>query len=254
MRRRTEHCLTSITEIKKLWQACTTPPCAQLCILIFALRGCQCVGSFILQDLFQVSKHFLPRNKIRNFPWTRRRGGNSLHRALFCFDLSSLLSSLALTCDKQYLLVGAGLEKTPVRSSGTSRFSLWASNFFLSLARRARTQAICSRLNFWQRFLGEKVSFRLKGNQVFRWSLKKITIYSAVLFIAWRALTALKWLPCTWSKSAQITCKFLSRIKKAVLGTKMLCLFLYFSNFLRAFFSFSVQNLTQQRYITKQHF
>ena len=107
-------------------------------------------------------------------------------------------------------------------------------------------------LNFWQRFLEEKISFRFKGNQVFRWSLKKITIYSAVLFIVWRALTALKWLPCTWSKSAPI--KFLSRIKIAVLGTKTLCLFLYFSNFLRAFFSFSVQNLTQQRYITKQHF
>ena len=27
---------------------------------------------------------------------------------MFCFDLSSLLSSSALTCDKQYLLVGDG--------------------------------------------------------------------------------------------------------------------------------------------------
>ena len=33
----------------------------------------------------------------------------------------------------------AGLEKTPVRSSGTSRFSLRASNFLSFLARRART-------------------------------------------------------------------------------------------------------------------
>ena len=32
------------------------------------------------------------------------------------------------------------------------------------------------------------------------------------------------------------------------MGTKTLCLFLEFSNFLRASFSFSVQNLTQQRY------
>jgi len=35
----------------------------------------------------------------------------------------------------------AGLEKKPVRSSGTSRFSLWASNFVSLLAPWARTQA-----------------------------------------------------------------------------------------------------------------
>ena len=36
--------------------------------------------------------------------------------------------------------VTAGLEKTPVWLSGTSGFSLWASNFLSFLARRARTQ------------------------------------------------------------------------------------------------------------------
>ena len=45
--------------------------------------------------------------------------------------------------------------------------------------------------------------------------------------------------------------KFLSRIKIAASGTKTLCLFLNFSNFLRAFFSFSVQNLTQQPLLIK---
>ena len=32
--------------------------CMQMCTLIFAFRSCYCLGSFILQDLFQVSKYF----------------------------------------------------------------------------------------------------------------------------------------------------------------------------------------------------
>ena len=44
--------------------------CTQMCILIFALRSCYCLGSFVLQDLFQVSKYLLSRDKIWNFPWT----------------------------------------------------------------------------------------------------------------------------------------------------------------------------------------
>ena len=43
--------------------------------------------------------------------------------------------------------------------------------------------------------LRRKVSFRLKGNRVFKWSLTKVTIYSVVLLITWRALKAQKWLP-----------------------------------------------------------
>ena len=31
----------------------------QMCTLIFAFRSCYCLGSYILQDLFQVSKYFL---------------------------------------------------------------------------------------------------------------------------------------------------------------------------------------------------
>ena len=75
-------------------------------------------------------------------------------------------------------------------------------------------------------------------------SLIKITIYSVVLLIAWCVLTAQRWLPSMWSKFALI--KFLSRIKIATLGTKAPCLFLNFSNFLQAYFRFSVQNLTQR--------
>ena len=74
-----------------------------------------------------------------------------------------------------------------------------------------------------------------------------LCFYIVVLLVAWRAFTAQKWLPSMWSKSAPI--KFLSRIKIAALGTKTLCFLLNFITFLRAFFSFSVQNLTQQRYI-----
>ena len=40
----------------------------QMCILIFAFRSSYCLGSFTLQDLFQVSKYFLSRDRIRNFP------------------------------------------------------------------------------------------------------------------------------------------------------------------------------------------
>jgi len=72
------------------------------------------------------------------------------------------------------------------------------------------------RLNFWWRFWEDKVNFRFKGNQVFRWSLTKITIYNVILLIAWRGLTAQKWLPSTWSKSAPI--RFLSRIINSRVG------------------------------------
>ena len=131
-----------------------------------------------------------------------------------------------------------GLEKT---QSKTSRFSRQESNFLSSLPDGQGPREAVRRLNFWERFWEEKVSFRLKGNQLFRGRNNSI-----VLLIAWRALTAQKWLPSTWSKSAPI--KFLSRIKIAAMGTKTLCLFLKFSNFLRASFRFSEQNLTQQRY------
>ena len=77
-----------------------------MCILAFAFRGCQSLGSFILQDLFQVSEYLLSKNN--------ERGGEEETNCvaqfdkLFCGDLSSLLFPLALTCDKQYLLVGNG--------------------------------------------------------------------------------------------------------------------------------------------------
>ena len=69
----------------------------------------------------------------------------------------------------------ARLEKNPVRSSGRSRVSLRASNFLSFLARWARTQASHSLTKFFITILRRKVSVRLKGNQVFRWSLTKIT-------------------------------------------------------------------------------
>jgi len=142
----------------------------------------------------------------------------------------------------------AGLEKNPVRSSGTSRFPFGQVTFSPYLPHRQGPRQAVRRLNFWWRFWEEKVNFRLKGNQVFRWSLTKITIYSVVLLIAWRALTAHKWLPSTWSKSAPI--KFPSRIKSSRVGHEnAVFISLNFSNFLEAFSSFSVQNLTQQRYI-----
>ena len=45
-------------------------------------------------------------------------------------------------------VTSSGLEKTPVRSSGTSRFSFRASNFHSFLAQRARTQASRSLTKF----------------------------------------------------------------------------------------------------------
>ena len=42
----------------------------------------------------------------------------------------------------------SGLKKNPIRLSGTSRFSLRASNFLSFLARQARTQASCSLTKF----------------------------------------------------------------------------------------------------------
>ena len=46
------------------------PLYANVCFFIFAFRGCYCLGSFILQDLFQVSKYLLSRDNTPNFPWT----------------------------------------------------------------------------------------------------------------------------------------------------------------------------------------
>ena len=115
----------------------------------------------------------------------------------------------------------SGLEKKPVRSSRTSRFFLRASNFLFLLAPRARTQARRSPTKFLITILRRKGKlYWFKGHQVFRWRLTKITSYSVVLLIAWHALMAQKWLPCTWSKSAPI--EFLSRIKIAALGMKTL--------------------------------
>ena len=157
---------------------------------------------------------------------------------------SSTASSSHITLT---ITLGSGLEKTPVRLSATSRFSLRASNLLSFLPPWARTQASRSPTKFLIAILREKVSFRLKGNQVFRWRLTKITIYSVVLLIVWCTLMPQKWLPSMWSKSAAI--EFLSRIKIAALGMKTLYLFLNFRNFLLALFSFSLQNLPQQRNI-----
>jgi len=53
----------------------------------------------------------------------------------------------------------SGLEKTPVRSSGTSRFSLRASNFLSFLAPWARTQASRSQTKFVITILRRKCKF-----------------------------------------------------------------------------------------------
>ena len=92
---------------------------------------------------------------------------SSLSRSLWkkTADLS-LFSNFSQSSDNLIRLTG--LEKTPVRSSGTSRFSLQASNFLFFLAPWARTQASRSQTKFLIRILRRKVSFRLKGNQVFR--------------------------------------------------------------------------------------
>ena len=52
-----------------------------------------------------------------------------------------------------------GLEITPVRSSGTSSFSCWASNFVFLLAPRARAQAGCLPIKFLIRILRRKDKF-----------------------------------------------------------------------------------------------
>ena len=59
-----------------------------------------------MQDLFQVSEYLLSKNNERGDE--EETNCVAQFNKLFCFDLSSLLSSLALTCDKQYLLVGDG--------------------------------------------------------------------------------------------------------------------------------------------------
>ena len=137
-------------------------------------------------------------------------------------------------------LLSKGLKKTRPRQVDFP-FGKWLSVF---LVRRAGTQASHSPTTFFDSDF-EKKRYAL-GSRVIKCLDEETTIYKVVLLMAWRSLTAQKWLPSTWSKSAPI--KFLSRIKIAAMGTKTLCLFLKFSKFLRASFSFSVQNLTQQRY------
>ena len=56
-------------------------------------------------------------------------------------------------------LTVAGLEITPVRSSGTSRFSARASNFVFLLAPRARAQASRSPTKFLIMILRRKDKF-----------------------------------------------------------------------------------------------
>ena len=60
-------------------------------------------------------------------------------------------------------LTGSGLEKTPVRSSGTSTFSLQASNFLSLLAPRARTQASHAPAKFLLTILRRKGKFSAQG-------------------------------------------------------------------------------------------
>ena len=120
-----------------------------------------------------------------------------------------------------------GSKKNP---SLTSRFSHWARNFLSFLARPR--QAV-HRLNFWQRFWEEKVSSTLKGYQVFRRSKWRKLQFIALFCWLRDALTAQKWLPSTWLKSAPI--KFLSKIKIAALGTKTLCHFLSLAIFCEHF-------------------
>ena len=56
------------TEIKKIVTGLHDSRCTQKCTLIFAFRSCYCLGSFVLQDLFQVYEYLPSRDKIRNFP------------------------------------------------------------------------------------------------------------------------------------------------------------------------------------------
>ena len=111
-----------------------------------------------------------------------------------------------------------GLKKNLSGRPGQVDFPIGQVTISSSLPNGQCPRQAVRRLNLWLWFWEEKVSFRLKGNQVFTWSLTKITIHSVDLLIAWRALIAQRWLPSTWSKSAPI--KFLSRIKIAAIGTK----------------------------------
>ena len=109
-------------------------------------------------------------------------------------------------------------KKNPSGHPGQVDFPLGQVTFSPYLPHGQEPRQAVRQLNFWSWFWEERVNFRPKGNQVFRWSLTKITIYSAVLLIVWCALMAQKWLPSTWSKSATI--KFLSRIKNSSVGHK----------------------------------
>ena len=50
-KRREKGSVNLFSEIKKLWQVCNSH-CMQMYILVFAFRGCYCLGSFTLQDFF----------------------------------------------------------------------------------------------------------------------------------------------------------------------------------------------------------
>ena len=76
---------------------------------------------------------------------------SGLHDSIF---IREVVKNTILEQDPpNHKIVGAGLEKKPVRSSGTSRFPLRRSNFLSFLARRAShgqgPRQVIRRLNFW---------------------------------------------------------------------------------------------------------
>ena len=85
---------------------------------------------------------------------------NRLHRKeMMGIRHSFKLSAMELFLVTQKEFTPAGLEITPVRSSGASRFSTRASNFVFLLAPRARAQASRSPTKFLIMILRRKDKF-----------------------------------------------------------------------------------------------
>ena len=152
-----------------------------MCLLIFAFRDCYCLGSFILQLIcfkslsicFRGTKYKTFRERFPSFSISCV-AVRQLNK-LFCIELSSSLTSLALTCDEQYLLVGDGngscihlcQEEKRIETENSFDYSSphgccsdrWL-NRVLVLQQRARTVQLKERRDAW--------GYRNPNNSVWR--------------------------------------------------------------------------------------
>ena len=109
---------------------------------------------------------------IKRFPWKDFNHGQKemlmLNVQLPLIDRVYVQISAKKKISILFPFVFPGFEITPVRSIGTSRFSVWASNFVFLLAPRARAQASRSPTKCLIMIVRRRINFRRKSNQVFR--------------------------------------------------------------------------------------